>query len=217
MDTLSELAAQGYELFCRLIKKQDLNSKQFQPDDYLFNQGQEITELYWLETGQFSVGYTADNGRHFSLGLFSADNSLLGDVELLTDTRCQFDVQANEAIEAKVLPAALLTEFMQRDPKLAIWLSQSLSYKYQETMATTISRILHPLIYNIALDIEQRFLDARPKVNFAHVYKEAERFGCSERVYRRVVNQLLEMDLVEKNNNQLQVKNIEKLTEFLRS
>ena len=48
---------------------------------------------------------------------------------------------------------------MQLDPKLAIWLSQSLSYKYQETMATTISRILHPLIYNIALDIEQRFLD----------------------------------------------------------
>ncbi|WDE08896.1 Crp/Fnr family transcriptional regulator [Thalassomonas viridans] len=217
MDTLSELAAQGYELFCRLINKQELNSKRFQPDDFLFNQGQEITELYWLESGQFSVGYTADNGRHFSLGLFNADNSLLGDVELLTDTRCQFDVRANEALEAKVLPAALLSEFMQGDPRLAVWLSQSLSYKYQETMATTISRILHPLIYNIALDIEQRFLDARPKVNFAHVYKEAERFGCSERVYRRVVNQLLEMNLVEKTSNQLQVKDIAKLSEFLRS
>ncbi|PSU49364.1 Crp/Fnr family transcriptional regulator [Photobacterium frigidiphilum] len=217
MKTLNQLATQGYELLCQLIEKHKLKTKQLQPGDYLLKQGQEITELYWVEMGQYTVGYTANNGRHFSLGLYFADNCLIGEIELLTDTPCQFDVCANEIITAKVVPIYLLTEMMQQTPELAIWLSQSLSMKYQGTMTTTLNRILHPLIYNIAWDIEQRYLEAKAQVNFTQVYKEAERFGCSERVYRRVVNQLLEMGLVEKLDNQLEVKSIDKLSDFLGS
>ncbi|MBL4814866.1 MAG: Crp/Fnr family transcriptional regulator, partial [Shewanella sp.] len=60
-----------------------------------------------------------------------------------------------------------------------------------------------------------RCIGARPAVNFSHVYKEAERFGCSERVYSRVVNQLLDMDLIKKIGNQLHVKDLPKLAKFL--
>ncbi|QYK15012.1 Crp/Fnr family transcriptional regulator [Shewanella rhizosphaerae] len=217
MTTISDLASQGYELFCQLLKKRELKTKRFQPGDYLLKQGQEITELYWVSLGQYSIKHTVKNGRTLSLGLFFADNRLFGEVELLTATKCQFDVCASEMIEAKVIPTSLILELIQKEPKLAIWLSQSLSEKYQDTMAVVLNRILYPLGYNIALDIEQRYLDAKPKVNFAQVYKEAERFGCSERTYSRVVLQLVELGLVEKVNNQIKVKNIEKLSAFIKT
>lgn len=215
METLSELARQGYDLFCQALEKQNLKTKQFQPGDYLLKQGQAIDKLYWMEMGQYTVGYTATNGRSFSLGLFSADNRLFGEIELLTDTHSQFDVRTNDIIDVKVVPVAFINQVMQGDPKVAIWLSQSLSEKYQDAMTTAMNRILHPLVYNIALDIQQRYLGSKPAVNFLLVYKEADRFGCSERVYRRVVNQLVDMDLIEKIDNQLQVKHVDKLIEFL--
>jgi len=214
---LNKLAAKGHKLLCQSIAKQDLKVVEFQTGDYLLTQGQKITELYWVETGFYTVGHCASNGRHLSLGLYHADNCLIGEIELLTDTPCQFDVRANETITAKVVPLQWIIQLMQQAPELAIWMTQSLSQKYQGTMTTAMNRILHPLVYNVAWDIEQRYLEAKPQVNFAQVYKEAERFGCSERVYRRVVNQLIALELIEKSDNQLKVKDIEALSRYLKA
>lgn len=215
MNKIKELSKHGHALFCQLLEKQELKSKHFQPGDYLLKQGQEICELYWVGMGEYSIDHTAKNGRGLSLGLFFADNRLFGEVEFLTDTKCQFDIRASDILEAKVVPVSLISEFMQQEPMLAIWLSQSLSEKYQDTMSVAMNRILYPLIYNVAWDIEQRYLEAKPKINFAQAYKEAERFGCSERTYSRVVHQLLDLGFVEKIGNQLKVKNIEKLSAFI--
>lgn len=215
MHSLNQLAHQGYQLFIQALTQQDLKIKQFQPGDYLLRQGQDIENLYWVDMGQYTVGYTAINNRSFSLGLFFANNRLFGEIELLTDSKSQFDVRANDKIAAKVVPISFIKQIMLSEPKVAIWLSQSLSDKYQDAMETTMNRILHPLVYNIALDIQQRFIGSKPSINFTQVYKEAERFGCSERVYRRVINQLIELDLVFKQDNQLHIKSIDKLSDFL--
>ncbi|QFU23936.1 Crp/Fnr family transcriptional regulator [Shewanella eurypsychrophilus] len=215
MTNINKLAMQGFDIFCREIERQPLKSRTFQPLEYLLHQGQDILELYWVGSGEFTIGYTANNGRNYSLGLNLVDNHLFGEVEYLTSSPCQFNIQASELAEAKVLPIKVMTEILQLDPKVGIWMSQALSSRYQTGMTMTMNRFLHPLIYNIAWDMQQRCIGARPAVNFSHVYKEAERFGCSERVYSRVVNQLLDMDLIEKRDNQLHVKDLQKLAQFL--
>ena len=215
MNTVNSLALQGFEIFRHEIERQHLKSKTFQPHDYLLHQGQEILELFWVDSGQFTIGYTANNGRNYSLGRNLVDKHLFGEVEYLTSSPCQFNLQASEIGTAKVLPIKVMTAILQLDSKVGIWMSQALSSRYQTGMTMTMNRFLHPLIYNIAWDIQQRCIGARPAVNFSHVYKEAERFGCSERVYSRVVNQLLDMDLIKKIGNQLHVKDMPKLAKFL--
>lgn len=215
METLKNSAKQGYELFCKYKNESDLKVKHFKPGDYLLEQGQFLRELYWIEKGQFTVGQTASNGRYFSLGRYFAHNHLIGEIELHTDTKCQFDIRANDVVEAKVIPLQLITELMHQDPKITIWLCQSLSRHYQNTIETAVNRILHPLIYNIAWDIEQRYLKKKPSINFSQGYKEADRFGCSERVYRRAISELLKMGFIVKSENQLQVKDINELSIFL--
>ncbi len=215
MKTIDSLAEQGFDIFCRQVELYALKTKRFIPGEYLLHQGQAITELFWVDEGQFTIGYTANNGRNYSLGLNFVDQHLFGEVEYLTSSPCQFNIKACEAVEAKVLPIKLMTEILELDPKVGIWLSQALSNRYQTGMTMTMNRFLHPLIYNIAWDMQQRCVGAKPAVSFTHVYKEAERFGCSERVYSRVVNQLLEMGLIEKRDNQLHVSDIDKLSQFL--
>jgi hypothetical protein len=215
MNKITALVQQGFEQFCQVITEQPLKTKQFAAGDFLLCQGQEILELYWVEMGQFSIEYTANNSRRFSLGLNFVDNHLFGEDEFLTDSRCQFDVCASESIEARVIPVSLMTNILQQDARIAIWLSQSMSERYQTGMTLTMNRFLHPLIYNVAWDIHQRHIGTKPAVNFSQVYKEADRFGSSERVYRRVVKQLVEMRLIEKVDNQLKVTHLDKLSDFL--
>jgi CRP-like cAMP-binding protein len=215
METLKNSAQQGYELFIQLKNEHKLEVREFSPGDFIITQGQELRELYWIESGQFTVGHSARNGRFLSLGRYPAHNHLIGEIELHTGTKCQFDVCASQKTKVTVIPITFITELMQNEPNISIWLCQSLSRHYQTTVEVTTNRILHPLIYNIAWDIEQRYLKNKPNINFTQGYKEAERFGCSERVYRRVVSELLSMGFVEKISNQLEVKDIDVLSEFL--
>jgi len=215
MKLINQITKQGYQLFCQSMEKHNLATKTFQPDQYLLHQGQQITELYWVDIGQFSIVYTAQNARRYSLGLNFVDNHLFGEDEFLTSSPCQFDVQASEVIEAKIIPISIMMEILQQDPKIAIWLSSSMSQRYQDGMANTMNRFLHPLLFNVAWDIYQRHIGTKPAVNFSQMYKEAERFGTSERVYRRVVIQLIEMQLITKSDNQLLVNDLGKLQSYI--
>lgn len=215
MQSIDQITTRGYQLFCQSMENYNLATKTFQPDQYLLRQGQPITELYWVEIGQFSIVYTAQNARRYSLGLNFVDNHLFGEDEFLTSSPCQFDVQASEVIEAKVIPIAIMLEVLQQDPSIAIWLSGSMSQRYQDGMTNTMNRLLHPLLFNVAWDIYHRHIGTKPAVNFSQIYKEAERFGSSERVYRRVVMQLIEMQLIIKNGNQLLVNDLDKLHSYL--
>ncbi|WP_077754251.1 hypothetical protein [Shewanella psychrophila] len=68
----------------------------------------------------------------------------------LTTSPCQFNIQACELVEAKVLPIKVMTAILQLDAKVGIWMSQSLSSRYQTCM--TMNHFLPPLIYNIVCD-----------------------------------------------------------------
>lgn len=81
--------------------------------------------------------------------------------------------------------------------EVGVWLSQLLSTSYQRGMARTMERSLQPL------------------VDFSQVSREAERFGCSERTYRRVINQLIEEHYIQKVAHEYVICDIEKFRQVL--
>ena len=54
-----------------------------------------------------------------------------------------------------------------------------------------------------------------PVNNFQKNYLEAERFGTTDRVYRRAVNELINLDIVHKVAGKLEIKDINKLKAFI--
>ena len=164
MNTVNSLALQGFEIFRHEIERQHLKSKTFQPHDYLLHQGQEILELFWVDSGQFTIGYTANNGRNYSLGRNLVDKHLFGEVEYLTSSPCQFNIQASEIVTAKVLPIKVMTAILQLDSKVGIWMSQALSSRYQTGMTMTrIASFTHssttsPGTYNNAVSVRDPLL-----------------------------------------------------------
>ncbi len=209
------MAKEAHALLCQLIKKHPLKYKTFNEGELLLQQGQNIHDVLWIELGQYSIDHTTQNGRQLSLGNYFAHDRLLGEIEFLTQSPCQFDIRAIEPITAKVIPTSLLCEWLQQEPKIALWLSHSLSHNYQTTSSEAINRALFPLVYNIAKDLEQRYKRAKPQLSFDLAYKEAQRFGCSERTYSRAIHQLLDLGLVKKGQQTIEVVDIDALSNYL--
>ncbi|MGF1720309.1 Crp/Fnr family transcriptional regulator [Vibrio kyushuensis] len=215
MNDINALASIGLSTFLQELGKRTLPAISFEQGDVLLRQGQKIEHLYWVELGEFGLDYIAENGRTYSLGRHFVSQHLFGEVEYLSKQMCQFNVVASESVKAFVLPVNVFTSILSDNPQVSWWLSQSLACRYQEGMSLTMKRFLHPLIYNIAWDIKQREQGLAEPVNFDLVCKEAHRFGCSERVYRRVLKQLIDMDLLVKQGGLVAIRDPQALDDFL--
>ncbi|MCK6262041.1 Crp/Fnr family transcriptional regulator [Vibrio sp. ZSDE26] len=215
MNGINTLAAQGLSAFLAELDKRPLTSLHLEQGDVLLTQGQVVERLYWIELGEFGLECVAENGRAYSLGRHFVSQHLFGEVEFLSQKPCQFTVVANESVEVFILPITVFETILRESPQISWWLSHSLACRYQEGMSLTMKRFLHPLIYNIAWDIKLREQGLTEPVNFSQINKEATRFGCSERVYRRVLKQLIDMDLLIKRDGVVVIKDHQELENFL--
>lgn len=159
--------------------------------------------------------YHADNGKVFSLGQRFVSDTIIGEIEFLTQTPSQFSVVANELMTVKVIPLAMMETILLAHAEVGIWLSQLLSISYQRGMAKTMERFLQPLVFNIMSDIYERYQQHKPLVDFSQVYREAERFGCSERTYRRVISQLIDEQYIRKQSSEYVICDVEKFRRIL--
>lgn len=215
MSIINEYSTLGYELLCKEVEESKCKTKIFHENDYILTQGQSINYLYWVDMGTLSFDYTANNGKRYSLGNVFVSQFILGDIECLTDTQCQFSVIAKESIEVKLLPVKFFVNLLKTNANIGIWLSRRLSKSYQNDMHLTMNRFLQPLIYSIGWDIYERYINLRENVGFHLINKESERFGCSERTYRRVIKTLMESGLIEKSGNEVIITDENKLHSFL--
>lgn len=214
--TRDEMVIAGENLFLNFIRDNYKNEVTYNAGDYIMKQGQNITEVAFVELGICHVDYYTTNGQSFSFGCFFCSNRVFGDVELFSGEPCQFSVLAYEELSVKWISVHDLLKFLNSEPCVHFWLSRNLSEKYHNATKNTINQIINTIPYNIAWDIEQRYLKSRPNLTFDEAYKEAERFGCNSRSYRRAVKELLAHEFVKKEGNKLVVTNFNELQKFLR-
>ncbi|CAG9297828.1 Crp/Fnr family transcriptional regulator [Celerinatantimonas diazotrophica] len=216
MDKIQEIAKNGYQILCDVIAEMPLKNKVFYADEFILQQGEAISSLYWITLGEYSMHYCADNGKAFSLGQRFVSNCIIGELEYLTDTPSQFSVVANEQIDVKIIPISVMNDILCSHAQVGIWLSHLLSKSYQIGMARTMERFLQPLVFNVAMDIYQRYQQHKPLIEFNQVFREAERFGCSERTYRRAMTQLIEENYIQKNSDGYFISDLNKFELLLK-
>ncbi|WP_417345255.1 Crp/Fnr family transcriptional regulator [Ferrimonas sp.] len=209
---LSSAIEKGHRQLMEAIHALPLKQWLLAEGEPLLRQGERVDALYWVEQGEFTLHYAAANGKEFGLGIWQGDRRLFGEVELLTGQPCQFDVVPLAPVNVRELPRAKFESLLIEHPEIALWLSQQLAGYYQGQMQRAMTLSLYPLAHNIALDLMQRRANGEPDLK---LYQEAARFGCSERVYRRVVVQLTELGLLEKREGRLEIIDQEKLSAFL--
>ncbi|CSQ83164.1 Crp/Fnr family transcriptional regulator [Shigella sonnei] len=183
--------------------------------DYLFRQGQVVDRLIMVETGRISLSYSAENGRCFQFGTMDCDEQLFGEMEFFTGYLCQLDIVAEEPLIVGVCSSERLEAALDQHPKLALFFASAIAVDYQDTLEIFLHRMLYPIAHNIAYDLYRQHQNKQPMDGFSKNYKEAERFGTTDRVYRRAVKTLVDAGLVIRTKQGLEIKNLDELRRFL--
>lgn len=200
-----------HNLIESVIKKCIIEHKIIEDGTLLLTQGKCISSLILVESGLVSMGYTARNGRSFQLGTMNCDNQIFGEMEFFTDYPCQMDIKAKEALTISVISFEKLHQAMIEHPTIALFFASAIAIDYQDTIDIFLRRMLHTIVYNVAHDLYHQLLDDQPVSGFNKGYLEAERFGTTDRVYRRALKNLEELGLIRKDKNIIHIDNIEKL------
>lgn len=202
------------EPFLNDLKKCFLGSKCIPKNITLMTQNQNLQYLYLIYDGSIAFEMTTLGGKTYQLGNVKCDHTIIGEMEFYSNTLIQSTVVASEKINVEVISIALLEQLLEEKPEYHLIFTTSLSYDYLDSLDVMYQRILHPISYNIAIDL----LKTEKKLtSFNSSIKEAERFGTSDRVYRRAVKGLIELNLITKEKNKLVIVDRKKLEEYIES
>lgn len=190
-------------------------SRYYHKGDSILEQGQKMDMLAIVPQGRISVNIIASNGRRFQLGEVDCDHQILGEMEFFTETPCQWNIIADEAMKIEMLSVKQLETLLIEHPEFTMFFASALSFDYQDSMDIYTNRLLHSITYNIANDLLHRAQNKVMLNAFNTFSQEAERFGTSSRVYRRAIKILIDKKLIVKEDGYLRIVDINALQNFV--
>lgn len=213
----SKILAAGLDKIRQLVTNDQYKTIQVSKGDYIIRQHSEVNDVYWTQAARFSIIQTAQNGKTLSLGDYYLEDNFFGEMEFFSDQPSPFSVIATQDAELTVIPKERFADFLLQDAQVAFWMSHRMSNIYLNTTNIAIERSLYPLKFNIIKDMVTRHTSDNRARGHSYMYQEAQRFGCSERAYTRIIHELIKQGLVKKgaDNSQIVPVDIEVLSEYL--
>ncbi|WP_338069671.1 Crp/Fnr family transcriptional regulator [Photobacterium lutimaris] len=214
---MSEILSKGPERFRQLVKNENFRRITRYKGDYIVRQEHEVTEVYWSAAAQFMLLHTALNGKTLSLGDYYIEDNFFGEIEFFSGNLCSFDVVATATTELVVIPKERFSEILLQDATIAFWMNHRMANMYQSSMNIAIERSLYPLKFNIVKDIVNRCTTESRSLSHVYMYQEAQRFGCTDRAYTRIIHELIKEGLVKKgeDNSSIIPVNLDRLVDYL--
>ncbi|WED25915.1 Crp/Fnr family transcriptional regulator [Vibrio sp. DW001] len=187
----------------------------YQAGDYLLNQGSQLKSLLLVEQGSISMGYNASNGKSFQIGVIDCDGHIFGELEFFTNLECQIDILAVETLEAYIIDIEKLRACLLKETSLALFFAYYIALDYQNSVDVYLSRLVYSISYNIAFELYQSHEGVASFSGFSKQYLEAERFGTTDRVYRRALQKLEELGLIERAKDGIKIADYDKLKDYI--
>ncbi|WP_245907102.1 Crp/Fnr family transcriptional regulator [Photobacterium sanctipauli] len=214
---MSEILSKGPERFRQLIEKESFQRIVRHKGDYIIRQEHDVTEVYWSAAAQFILLHTALNGKTLSLGDYYLEDNFFGEIEFFSGNPCSFDVVATATTELVVIPKERFADILLQDATISFWMNHRMANMYQSSMNIAIERSLYPLKFNIIKDIVNRWTSETRSLNHVYMYQEAQRFGCTDRAYTRIIHELIKEGLVKKgeDNSSIIPVNLERLKDYI--
>ncbi len=199
------------------LNKNLLNSLEihiFNKNEYLCSLNEKLLYMYFLVNGKYKVTTLLSSGKSLLL-CFNTPLSVMGDIEFIENPYADCNVQALDKCICLGLPSNKIKEYGYNDPNFLRFIISSLQKKLRRNSSYMSINILSP--------IENRFasylVSSIPTNNSEEIFVDidginnlSELLGSSYRHLNRVIKNLSDLKIIEKNKNTIKILSLEKLT-----
>lgn len=185
----------------------------FNKNEFLCSLNDKLYYMYFLVDGKYKVTTLLSSGKSLLL-CFNTPLSVMGDIEFIENPYADCNVQALETCICLALPSNSIKEYGYTDPIFLRFIISSLQKKLRRNSSYMSINILSP--------IENRFasylVSSLPSntsdeilIDIDGINNLAELLGSSYRHLNRVIKNLSDLKIIEKNKNTIKILNLEKL------
>lgn len=183
---------------------------QFEKDEIIYNQGDNVKGIYILCEGEIKVFYSLNNGKENILRKIKSPR-VFGEIEFMVNAPAASSVQATENSICIYLPLKHCREYLLND----IFFLRNIAYNlseaiYKSNTKASINQGLSPKnrVAAYILNIEKNGI-------FNYNTKEISEFtGISERHIFRILNEFIQNEIIKKEKYYYKIINLKKLKEI---
>lgn len=187
----------------------NMRQLQFLPGEAILSPGFCGEQIFLLVSGQAKLVAHAENGTSVVLSLYN-DWELLGELEAFTESVCEKSIVALLPCEVYALEKASFFAWLQLDFEFNRYILNRLSQKLLRLSATSQVSMSGFLREQVAHILLTNLKDGRYFPYGKQVL--AESIGTSIRSLNRVLEKMIEQDLISVSGSRIQVKNAEALS-----
>lgn len=182
----------------------------FKKGEYICREGESIEYLLFFVKGKAKVYMSLVNGKSLLLCFYNPF-MVLGDLEVITCGMATTNTEVVEEVHCLALPLNKVRAELLRDAKFLKFICESLGGKLERASKNGSINLLYPLENRVASYIVATMEEVKAEKG-AFQFKEnltaiAELLGTSYRHLLRILNKLVENEILEKVNRGYRVKN----------
>lgn len=210
-----KLMAYHFDTIFPQLEKHPFILQSFEAGEVMLDEGVEMTSLLYLVEGTMKVTASVGNGKSLLLR-FNHPFAVIGDIEFIRHVPVQSQITAVTDCLCIALSFEYLRRFEMNNAAFLKSLLQHVTYKLQTN--TTASRV------NLLSSVDQRFAsyllsvtdseDFAYEMQYASISEIADLLGTTHRHLNRVIKQLVEQHVIEKNRRFIHILNKEALEEL---
>lgn len=199
-----------------LINKYELNSifsqevmpflelHMFKKNEHICFMDEELKYFYFFVDGKAKVYKTLPNGKSLLLKFYEPIQ-LIGDLEVISKIKANCSVKSLKSSLCIGIPINKVNSLSLKDPNFLMYITKSLSNKLASQSLTSSITIVYPLenkLANYLLSVNHRNIVLVD--NYSNL---ADLLGTSYRHLSRVLNKLVEKEIILKDKNEIKIIN----------
>jgi len=193
----------------------ELELFKYEKGEKVCNNGDYLTYLFFLVRGKLKIFTTLENGRSILLRFYNPLN-IIGDMEVFTDYRVRFNVEALNEVYLIGLPFKIINHDQFDNPDFLRFLIKQLSYKLYTNSITNTINILYPVETRFANYLISIFKDENNSFSVEEIRTDklteiADLLGTSYRHLNRVISNLMNEEIITRKKGTLVIKDLDKL------
>lgn len=186
----------------------------YEVGEMVCQKGQPLTRLLFLVAGAAKVFTMLDNGKIYLLRIEEPLN-IYGDLEVMTGDYYTANVEALAGCRCLAIPIGLIKRRYLTKPEFLSMLIQSLADRLDKISHMSTTNLLLPLKNKVAGYLLAHMDQGTEMVTIKSTYVEvAEQLGSTYRHLSRVMKELLDQGIIEKEGKEIRVVELDRLIEL---
>jgi CRP-like cAMP-binding protein len=165
----------------------------FEEGELIMAQGEPVEAVYILLEGETRVYHLTSKGINYLEYIYTR-GELFGEIEALNGKAIISNVRASTKCKAIAISKAAFIQWMRADPDFSVFIGSQLADKLYLSSQASVTNITYPLRYRVLYYLWEAF-----QRQAIYISKEdlVAGLGSNERSVNRIVNELVEEQLVE--------------------